>query len=89
MDASGPESAGSVVAARGQQWTPWPESTGSIVATHGLSFSEARGVFPHQGSNLCRPALASGFFTIEPPEKPSMVHLKSNLLAFSTFIILD
>ena len=66
----------------------WGPEAGSVVATHGLSCSEAYGVFPHQGSNLGCPALTGGFFTIEPPEKPSMIHLKNNLLAFSTFIIL-
>ena len=31
---------------------------------HGLSCSEAHGIFPDQGLN---PALAGGFFTTEPP----------------------
>ena len=44
-------------------------STGSIVA-HGLSCSLACGLFANQGSNLLSPALAGGFFTIEPPGEP-------------------
>ena len=28
-------------------------STGSVVVTHGLTWSEARGIFLDQGSNLC------------------------------------
>ena len=30
-----------------------------------------QGVFPDQGSNLCFPALAGGFFTTEPPGEPT------------------
>ena len=44
-------------------------STGSIVA-RGLGCSSACGLFPNQGSNLLSPALAGGFFTIEPPGEP-------------------
>ena len=41
-----------------------------------------QGIFPTQGSNLCllSPALAGGFFTTEPPGKPTdyAVYLKFN-----------
>ena len=37
---------------------------GSVLVAHGLSCSEAHGIFPDQGLN---PALADGFFTTEPP----------------------
>ena len=30
------------------------QSTGSVVVVRGLSCPEARGIFPGQGSNLCR-----------------------------------
>ena len=57
----------SVVAAPGL----W--STGSVAAVHGLSCSMVYKMFPDQGLNLGLNqgsfALASGFFTTEPPEK--------------------
>jgi len=37
---------------------------------HELGCSTACGIFPEQGSNSCRPALAGRFFTTEPLEKP-------------------
>ena len=40
-----------------------------------LSCSTARGIFLDQGSNLCLPALAGGFFPTEPPGKP-LEHLR-------------
>ena len=46
------------------------QSTGSVVVAHRLRSSAARRLFPDQGSNLS-PALASEFFTTEPPKKPS------------------
>ena len=51
----------SVVTAHGLQ------SAGLIIVAHRLSCSKACGIFLDQGSN---PALASGFFTTEPPGKP-------------------
>ena len=32
---------------------PRLQSAGSVVVMHGVSCSEARGIFPDQGSNLC------------------------------------
>ena len=49
---------------------PRLSSTGSIVSTHGLSYSEACGIFLNQGWSPF-PALAGGFLTTEPPGKPS------------------
>ena len=40
-----------------------------------LSCSAARGIFLDQGSNLCLPALAGGFFPTEPTGKP-LGHLR-------------
>ena len=42
---------------------------GSIVSVHRLSCSEACVIFLDQGLNPMSPALAGGFFTIEPPGK--------------------
>ena len=53
----------SVVVALGLQ------SAGLIVLTHGLHCSMAYGIFPDKGLSLS-PALASRFFTTEPPGKP-------------------
>ena len=51
--------------------TPRLWSTGSVAVGHGLSCSEAYGIFPDQGSN---PRLlhwqADGFFSTEPPGIP-------------------
>ena len=44
---------------------------GSVPVAHGLSCSAACGIFPGQGSNPCS-ALAGGFFTTEPPGKPTL-----------------
>ena len=41
-----------------------------MVVVHGLSYSEACGIFPDQGSNPLFPALAGRFFTTELPGKP-------------------
>ena len=51
------------------------ESTGSTGVACRLSCSTARGTFLDQGSNLCLPALAGGFFPTEPPGKP-LEHLR-------------
>ena len=44
-------------------------STGSLVVVHELSCSAACGIFLDQGVELVFPALASRFFTTEPPGK--------------------
>ena len=44
-------------------------STGSIVVVHRLSCSAVCGIFLDQGVEPVSPALASGFFTTEPPGK--------------------
>ena len=44
---------------------------------HGLSCSMAHGIFPvHELIERVYPLLARGFFTTEPPGKPSNVFLK-------------
>ena len=40
---------------------------------HGLSYSEACGIFPDQGLNPCLLPQASGSFTTEAPGKPETV----------------
>ena len=51
-------------------------STGSLVLAHGLSFSSACGNLPGPGTEPVSPALAGGFFIIEPPGKaPVTFHL--------------
>ena len=42
---------------------------GSVIVVHGLSCSEACGIFPDRGSNPCPPALAGGLLTTGPPGK--------------------
>ena len=67
LRSTGSRCAGSVVVARGLY------SAGSVVVVHRLSCSMACGIFPDQGSNLCRTsnrALAGGFLTTAPPGKP-------------------
>ena len=54
-------------------WPPGFRSTGSIVVTHGLSCSEASGIFPNSSAQGLNRALAGGFFTSEPPGKPPLV----------------
>jgi hypothetical protein len=48
----------------------WALDTGSIIVVHGLSCS---GMWDLSGSGIetVSPALAGGFFTTEPPGKPS------------------
>ena len=47
-------------------------SSDSIVVAHGLSCSEARGIFLNQGIKPASPALAGRFLTTEPLGKPSI-----------------
>ena len=54
-------------------------STGSVAVAHRPSCSVTRGIFPDQGSNQCPPALVGGFFTTEPPGKPSIEVFKNYL----------
>ena len=42
----------------------------SVVVVQGLSCSVACGILPDQGIEPISAALASGFFTTEPPGKP-------------------
>ena len=49
-------------------------SSGSVVVAHGFSFSEAREVFPGQGSEPMSPALAGGFLSPVPPGKSEPFH---------------
>ena len=59
------------IAARGLgSCSPGLKSAGSVALAHGLSCSEACGIFPDQGSNPCLSALAGRFFATEPPGKP-------------------
>ena len=46
--------------------------TGSVAVVHRLSCFVARGLSPDQGSDQGSLALASGFFTTEPPGKPQL-----------------
>ena len=50
--------------------TPRLWSTGSGVVGHGLSCSEARGIFPRSGIKPESPALVGGFLTTEPLGTP-------------------
>ena len=51
-------------------------STGAVVMVHGLSFSSACVNLPGPGTEPVSPALAGGFFTVEPPGKlPLRFHL--------------
>ena len=66
----------------GPAWTsvvaaPGCQNAGSVVVARGLSCSAAYGIFPDQGLNLVSPVLAGGFFTTEPPGKPSICFLKN------------
>ena len=54
--------------------------SGSVVVAHGLSCSEACGIFPGPGIEPVTPALAGRFFTTEPPGKPLPEVLKIKLL---------
>ena len=53
-------------------------STGSVVVVHGLSCSEAHEIFLGWGEPMS-PALASGFFTTEPPGKPPRGALRGKI----------
>src|SRR5574339_614770 len=46
------------------------QSTGSLVVAHRLSCSMASGNLPGSRIEPLTPALAGGFFTIEPPREP-------------------
>ena len=60
----------SVVAAHGfSAWGSGLQRMGSIVVPHGLSCSEACGIFPDQGFEPVSPVLAVGFLIIDPPMK--------------------
>ena len=45
----------------------------SVVVVHGLSCSEACGIFPDQGSELLSPSLQGRLLTTGPPEKPTII----------------
>ena len=45
-------------------------ASGAAAHTHRLRCSEARGLFPTAGIEPVSSALAGGFFTTEPPERP-------------------
>ena len=44
--------------------------TGSVVVAHGLSCSEARGIFPDQGSNPCPPHWQVDFYSLHHQRSP-------------------
>ena len=58
--------------------------TCSVISVHGLSCSEARGIFPDQGLNPS-PALAGGLFTTESLGKPLWIHFIWNCLQHQRF----
>ena len=51
-----------------------PEGEKSVVVAHRLSCSEACGIAPNQRSDPVSTALASRFFTTEPPGKPTLIY---------------
>ena len=64
-----------IAAARGpSSYSPGLQSVGSVVTAH-----RARGMWhlPGPGIKPVSPALAGGFFTTEPPGKPSKVSFKN------------
>ena len=59
--------------------SPWLYSTGSIVEALRVRCSKAFGIFSGQGSprswiQPMSPALATVFFTIDPPGKPLLIY---------------
>ena len=57
-------------------------STGSVVAAHEFSCSTGLWDLPRLGIEPVSPALASGFFTTEPPGKPQDELFKNEIYSF-------
>ena len=75
-----------------QLWLPGSGATGSVVAAHRLSFSEACGIFPDQGSNpglLPRQADSLPLSHQGSPENLLMpvLHLFFFPLSFSIYVV--
>ena len=65
---------------------PGLESAGSIAVVHGLSCFPANRIFPDQESKLS-PVAAGGFFTTEPPGKPTIDTVFKDLGVLTRLII--
>ena len=64
----------------------WFWDVGSVAGAHGLCCSAAREMCPDQSSNPS-PALAGGFFTSEPPGKPSLCFFPVVVVVFKIITI--
>ena len=62
-----------------------PQSTGSTVVAHGLSCSEACGIFLDQRSNPWSPAMVGRFLCSIPPGKSSKVLKEANAKRFQLY----